>query len=438
MLEEIISDDFSVVQATNEKLFCKDVDYEAIRKQHGETMKEWSKLPDDEKAKHKNAGNYLKFRNVPDLKELGAAKHYSLLLRETNSRINSPIDMKLLQLDGFDLENSLLDLVESLENVDEIRSLYVFRKKLVGSSSNAGIAAAEAKRLQRCFAQGRELYLAGKNGSLMVKPLNFFYALTAYSYGIIVLNNPIRYNKGNLKGSHGMQYLPDKVYAQFGGDTPRGTFSDLFCSFPSHQIKSDKVDINLDLSNSVLAYEGLRNKAGLGLMLSMIPEMAEYYQLTTGRHSRCYPLEIVSANDHRQVRWEFLIGNGEQRPPRESVEKAFPGFACGERYGKTLVTVSASEAHKICACIYTDIKGQFWFIDNPFFPLVLPEVCLHFLINNVFSSIMRYRPDEWGDVLQNEVPSNISLITRHYFSSFQRKFFLVILRALSRYLPYVA
>src|SRR5699024_7697452 len=124
----------------------------------------------------------------------------------------------------LDFEEANLELAESLENVNELRELYKLRKASVGSSSNAGISSDEAGRIKNCFSQGRELFLAGRNGSLMVKPLNFFYALTAYTYGIIILNNALRYRKDMLPGSHGMAYLPATIQAQFGGDCARGTF----------------------------------------------------------------------------------------------------------------------------------------------------------------------------------------------------------------------
>jgi hypothetical protein len=60
------------------------------------------------------------------------------------------------------------------------------RKKKTGIPKDAEVNRDEALRLKNCFTQGRELYLAGKNGSPMGKRLNFFYALTAYAYGISV------------------------------------------------------------------------------------------------------------------------------------------------------------------------------------------------------------------------------------------------------------
>lgn len=327
-------------------------------------------------------------------------------------------------------------MAESLENIAEIRSLYKLRKATVGCSANAGISSDEAAKIKNCFSQGRELFLAGRNGSLMVKPLNFFYALTAYTYGIIILNNPLRYRKDMLPGSHGMSYLPAAIKAQFGGDSPRGTFSDLVGSFPTQLVNVSGASFNIDCSNSVIEFYNTKFDVSLGTLLSLIPEMSDYYKLTTGRDSRCFPLEVVSGNDPRSLTWEFQIGNGERRPTRDSILSAFEGFSISERFGKTIVTVPASQVSGIKALIYTDLRGKLWYIENPFFPIILPEVAVHFLITSMFSNIMRYRPDEWGSVLLNEVSSNVSLLTRHYFSSFQRKFMLLVLRSVSRYIPH--
>ncbi len=61
-----------------------------------------------------------------------------------------------------------------------------------------------------------------------MKPLVWFYSLTAYARAVIILNNPIRYNLDTLPGSHGLNYLPTEIKIQFGGATKQGTFSELF------------------------------------------------------------------------------------------------------------------------------------------------------------------------------------------------------------------
>lgn len=439
MLDEIAKDEMTAVAAENQPIFRTDVDFDSLEERRNAIATKWRELPPDQKEAYRNQRSYEEQEGAPNLKdpELIPARNVSLLRKEVKKRIDSNNILKLLPIDSLDFDDSVLELAETLENVPDLRKVYKLRKMATGSSENSGINSEEAARLKNCFSQGRELYLAGKQGSLMVKPLNFFYALTAYSYGAIVLNNPLRYRKDMIPGSHGMSYLPDVVQAQFGGDSARGTFSDLVTASPTQLVKTPSIEFNVDCTDSIIEFYKTRFSVSLGTLLSLVPEMTDYYKLTTGRDSRCHPIEIASANDPRNLTWEFHIGDGERRPSLESIENAFKGFDRVDRHGKIVVTVPASQAFSIRAAIYTDIRGNLWYIDNPFFPVILPEIAVHFLITSTYSNIMRYRPDEWGNVLLNDVSSSISLLTRHYFSSFQRKFFVVILRAVSRYVPYV-
>lgn len=438
MLEEIGEDRLDRVAAANQPMFRTDINYETILAQRSDALQRWRQLDERQRGEYRDQADFERRNSVPDLKDpaLILAKNASLLLKEVQKRGDRADPLSLLGIEPLDFEDSAIELSETLENISEIRDLYKLRKAATGTSANAGISADEAAKLKNCFTQGRELFLAGRNGSLMVKPLNFFYALTAYAYGIIILNNPLRYRKDMIPGSHGMSYLPASIQAQFGGDSPKGTFSDLVGAFPTHLIKTTHVSFNVDCSSSIMEYYNTRFSVSIGTLLSTIPEMADYYKLTTGRNSRCFPLEIVSASDPRSLTWEFQIGNGEIRPSSESLEQAFSDFPRNERHGKSIVTVPATRASSVRACLYTDLRGSLWFIQNPFHPVILPEVAAHFLITSMFSNIMRYRQDEWGSVLLNEVSSSISLLTRHYFSSLQRKFLLLVLRSVSRYIPY--
>lgn len=438
MLEEILHESLSKINATNQKMFGEEGEYQEILNKKQECLGQWKSMNIEDQAIFNSLDAYEKSKNIPDPRNDNfiPAKNTYLLRNEIQKRISREDPISLLAIEPLDFDDATLELAESLENIAEIQELYRIRKAATGVSKNSGIPTTEAAKLKNCFGQGRELYLAGRNGSLMVKPLNFFYALTAYTYGIIILNNPLRYRKDMLPGSHGMTYLPTTIQAQFGGDSPRGTFSDLVGAFPTQLVKKHGISFNLDCSESIKSLYEIRNIVSLGTLLSLVPEMSDYFKLTTGKESRCYPLEIVPSGNFRDVIWEFQIGNGEKRPPSESIVNAFFGFSVSERHGKTVISVPAFNSSNLKATIYTDIRGNLWFIDNPFFPIILPETAIHFLVTSIFSNIMRYRPDEWGNVLSNEVSSSISLLTRHYFSSFQRKFMLLILRSLSRYLPY--
>ncbi|MBO9135154.1 hypothetical protein J5289_21710 [Rhizobium sp. B230/85] len=223
-LQEIIEDKLSFVDAVNQPIFRTDIDYDQLVEERLAIARKWQALSPAEKKQFQSQRDYEQIEGAADLKspELAPAKNLSLIRKEVGKRIQSNNVLQLLPIDSLDFDDSLLELSESLENVADIRSIYKLRKLATGESENAGISAEEAARIKNCFSQGRELYIAGKQGSLMVKPLNFFYALTAYTYGAIVLNNPLRYRKDMLPGSHGMAYLPDVVQAQFGGDSPSG------------------------------------------------------------------------------------------------------------------------------------------------------------------------------------------------------------------------
>jgi hypothetical protein len=181
MLEELINDDFSFVLATNQPMFRTDVDFDLETKKRNDVVSEWASATAEIRASFKNQKEFELSKGLIVLKSSDyiPAKNDSLISREAAQRIGSVNDMRLLPIDGLDFDDSVLEMAESIENVADIRALYKLRKKTTGTSKNAGIDQQEASRLKNCFTQGRELYVAGKNGSLMVKPLNFFYALTA-------------------------------------------------------------------------------------------------------------------------------------------------------------------------------------------------------------------------------------------------------------------
>ena len=226
MLEEVLADKVDRTEAQNQPMFRTDIDYEKIEREHSEATKQWAALNTEDRKKYRDQADYIASLGAqnPRDPEFSPARNLALVRREVQARLSSHNTLRMLRLDALDFADSLLELAESQENSTDIREIYRVRKRATGTTKNSGISSDEAARIKNCFTQGRELYLAGRNGSLMVKPLNFFYSLTAYAYGIIILNNPLRFRKDMLPGSHGMGYLPDAIKAQFGGDVARGTF----------------------------------------------------------------------------------------------------------------------------------------------------------------------------------------------------------------------
>ncbi|NRP11482.1 hypothetical protein XMM379_003083 [Aliiroseovarius sp. xm-m-379] len=437
MLEGILQDFVKVTVCSNEPLFDTNFPFEENKEKHREVASQFGNLTPEERSST-SFGEFLSRNGVEDPKaaHLIPAKNYSLVQSEARKRVEDGVLLNAMPIDTMDFERSLVEIAESIENTRLIREMYRLRKRTCGQGAKDGISEDEAAKLRHCLIQGRELYSAGLSGSLLVKPLNFFYALTAYAYGVIVLNNPMRFHKGMLPGSHAMNYLPNDFHVQFGGDEPRGTFSDLFTAFPTQHIIGSDHEFIGDYTNSIVEFYEKKHTVSVGTLLSMMPEMAEFYRLSTGRPSRAHPLEISQTSSRKGVKWNFKIGNGERKPDSASIHQAFDSYPVSESYGRVNVEVSVEEVHTIKATIYTDLRGNLWFIENPFGSIQLPEICLHFLTLFCYSNIMRYRPDEWGALVNNEASSDVSLLTRHYFSVLEKKFYALVLRSLSPYYPY--
>lgn len=440
-IEAILAEKVVRTEAENRPPFESSFDYLNFIQKREDALVEW-----------KNIGKVGQNLYQSDLKKFYAeksllptedqsfanARNLYLLNKEISARVGSKSNLDLIYLDELSYPNPAIELLENAENIDHIRDLYKIRKRTTGSEKNSGITSDEARRIKNCLRQGRELYISSRGGALMVKPLTLFYSLTAYAYAVVILNNPIRFKLENLPGSHGMNYLPESIEAQFGGDMPQGTFSDLLSSFPTNAVRARDVDYSQSSLNSVRAFYKNRFTVSTGTLLSLIPEIRDYYKITTGRESRTHPLEINVITERRSTSWELQIGDGITRPPAGDIQQAFSGFKISERHGKTIVAIPTAEEHLAQASIYSDIRGRLWYVENPFFPVVLPELCVHFLLTSMFSNLMRYSPDHWGEVLLNQVNTNVSLIISKYLSSVELKLPVLLLRSFSKFHPIVS
>lgn len=439
-IEEILNDAVEMVPAQNRLPFNAEFNYKDFQERKENALREWKLLGPEGQAKQSGGlkGFYKGKEIIEESQELQGAKNFSLLSNEIEEKLGKKSDLDLIFLDELNYPMPAIELLENAENSDHIRELYKIRKKTTGKEKNSGISLDEARRIKNCMRQGRELYLSSRSGPMMVKPLTLFYSLTAYAYAVIILNNPIRFKLDNLPGSHGMNYQPEKIRAQFGGDMKHGTFSDLLVSFPTNSIRSRNVDYAQSSSDSIIAFFNTRTTVSIGTLMSMVPEIRDYYKITTGKESKTHPLEINIKNETRTSYWELQIGDGILKPSMSGVETAFPGFKLAERHGKIIVTIPAVDEYKAQATIYSDIRGRLWYIENPFFPIILPELCVHFLLTSMLSNLMRYSPDHWGEVLLNQVNTNVSLIISKYISSFEVKMPVLLLRSISKFHPIVS
>ncbi|TKC90012.1 YaaC family protein, partial [Polyangium fumosum] len=385
MLDELLLDESDCRKQPNSlQLFGYDIDYAKQEQLRREATQLWKDASSEEKAQHKgDIQHFFRHRGVLDrlTAAYGLAKNYYLTTSEVVERVKTGPGPDMLPLPDLYPEQALLELMENLENSRHVQELYRLRKRRTGSERNSGVANEEATKIKNCLRQGRELYLAGKVGSLMVKPLNFFYSITAYAYAIILVNNPIRFALETLPGSHGLDFIMDGLKIQFGGDIPHGTFSEMVFSFPTLDRREARLDFVQDNVATLREFHQFRCTTTWGTLLSMVPELRDYYRLVTKRPSRTHPLEISQERSVRGL-YRFHIGDGERQPNRADIERSFPETTISEKHGQALVDVPASNLHQIRACITTDARGKSWYIENPFFPITLPEACLHFRITS--------------------------------------------------------
>lgn len=223
------------------------------------------------------------------------------------------------------------------------------------------------------------------SGSYIVKPLNYFYSITAYAYAIILLSSPLRFKLSSIPNSHGIDHKLDYAKISFGGTVKQGTFSELFMSFPVEFFKScqsdnEYIDIYFDRSFSVKSF--LENKFDTSLfsLFSMIPEMRDIYSDKEQR-SLVYPLDIKYTYKNKNHGYKFIIGNGTETPNDSSLEKIFNNAEIINSDGKKKIFIKADNLSSVLITVYTDIYGKLWYIDNKFYPINMPEICIHFFGN---------------------------------------------------------
>lgn len=360
-----------------------------------------------------------------------------MLKTEAKKRQESPAPCHLLPLDATGYQAEAMALLANLENNEVIKEIYKRNNRSLGQSKNAGLTSEEAIKIKYCLRQGRDLFQAGRVGPVLVKPLNYFYSLTAYAYALIVTKNPLRNKVEQIPGSHGLDYINEGVFFRFGGDRKQGTFSDLHGSHTNTLIFVADTDFAINRALSITKYHENSAKLSVGTLYSMVPELRDYYQIVTGQNGRCHPLEISRTGDRNSLSWQWCIGDGVFKANRELIEKSFPDCFIVEKHGKYLISISQEQLNLIEPIIQVDSRNRLWYTENPIHPICLSTLDIHFLITCALSNIMRYSPDKWGSILLNEVDGNISLITQRYLTSLEAIFPLLLLRELSPYYPYI-
>lgn len=428
----------STIDSDNNLLLDFDSDYEQYQRLVVEANECWKNSPEI-REKYKNKQNFYMSDKFGSQYSSQASKNYFLTASEVEKRAIGYSPIRLLEVGLLDSKDMLLDIMESYENIEHIKDIYRAIKANASKEKKGGLNSEEAKKVQYCLRQGRELYLSGNQGSHIVKPLIYFYSITAFSYATILINNPFRYKLESISNSHGIYHKLATEYVSFGGDIKNGTFSELFYSFCTEHLLS-KIDINnifdvyLNKMESLKNFQSNRFTLSLYTIFTMIPEMQS---VLMAENNRIFPLSINYGIHAAVPFYKFRIGDGNQKISQESIEKSFR--ACEHRIegGQSIVTIPIDKIRDIQATIYTDIYGKMWYIDSPFPEIQLPEMCLHFMAIFALSNIMRYQPEIWGAILSNEYETQVSSLIRYYLTLFEQKLPFLIMRSTSNFYPVV-
>ena len=394
-----------------------------------EKGKEFIELPSFEKKNYKGKEDYISKNGGPTLSSL--EKNYKKFIEEISERLSSDSLPERLPIDMLTQRDSIQDLLASLENENYVKEIYKIKKLKVSS----GLNTSEAVVLMECIRQGRSLLQAGSNAEMLAKPLIDFYAASAYAYAIIVINSPLHKSIDSLKGSHGHSYNHSQGTIDFGGEIPSGTFLDLLCALPITQICNDNINLKYSLLPSIDLVQRNSVKLSLMALLSMVPELNSYYTQIDNEHCLVHKLSIDTDVVNSKVKYNFYIGDGVNKPEIDKLKQSFKSEDITENQGSYKITVSSDKVADIMPCIYQDISGNIWYIETPIDGLVLPELCLHFLIISALCNIMRYSPHEWSNILSNRISSQYSLLISKYIRLFELKFPMLVSEQITNFAP---
>lgn len=383
----------------------------------------------EQKSKYKGLEDYLE--KAVGLKLSAYNRCYLKLVCEINFRLASSAIPEVLPIDVVLYDQSTTDLLNSLETNEYIKEVY--RKKKANVKD--GLNTSKATVLLECMRQGRILLQAGQKAEILAKPLIDFYAASAYAYAIIVINSPLHKSIETLKGSHGHNYDHSDGTINFGGSIPTGTFLDLLFSIPVSQIHYNNLDIKYSLLPSLEFIQSHSISISLLSLLSMVPELQSYYTNVEPSSRVVHKISIDTGIINSKITYNFYIGDGVNKPNRVKLESCFKTNNITENQGSYKVTVDSDSLSHISPTIYQDIKGDLWYVESPVDGLVMPELCLHFLIISALCNIMRYSPHEWNTILTNNVSQPFSLLINRYIGLFELKFPMIATQYLTNYNP---
>ena len=391
----------------------------------------YASLDIEEKKKYKGIEDYIARNGGPSLSS--EERNYKKYIDEITEKQNCGKTYSILPVDLYSENNTIMDLLSSLETENYIKSTYKAKKlKVTGE-----LRTDTATKLTDAIRQGRSLLQSAQTANMLSKPLIDFYAASAYAYASIVINSPIHKSLDSLKGSHGHTYNHKDNTIEFGGKIPSGTFIDLLASIYMPQVVTDTISLQYSALPSLDYIQNHEISISLLALLSAVPELRDQVIQIPGVRKIVYPLIINNNIKTGEVVYAFEIGNGVEKPAEESLKRIFNVDKIVEANGKYIVEVPANKMLNAMPTIYQDCRGSFWYVDPLVEGLYLPEICLHYLIISALCNIMRYSPHEWNNILSNKISSEFSLLISKYLRLFELKYPMLVVQQLTNFSPVI-
>lgn len=391
----------------------------------------YQSLASEEKKLYNGTYDYIVKQGGPNLNTLN--QNYKKIIDEINQKRKCETHPSILSIDIYSKQDTVIDLLASLETEKYIKAVYQQKKLCVTKE----LITDTATKIKDSIHQGRCLLQSAANSNMLSKPLIDFYAASAYAYASIVINSPLHKSLDSLRGSHGHTYNHKNETIEFGGDIPSGTFIDLLVSNFYTQIITNTVCFKYFTLPSIEFIQNHKINISLIALLSCVPELQDQVIKIPSCKNIIHKLTITSEVVNMDVSYVFEIGDGREKPNDTILKKLFKVQSIQEINGKYRITVPAKNISDIMPTIYQDIHGNLWYIDPLIPDLYIPEICLHFIIISALCNIMRYSPHIWNNILSNNISSDFSLLISKYLRLFEVKYPMLITQQLTNFIPII-
>ena len=280
----------------------------------------------------------------------------------------------------------------------------------------------KAEEIAGYVRQAIEYFQAAMAATLATRPTLFYYSMVQFSCAIALSSHPTR-TQADLAEAHGLG-LPKEVKEREDIDLPdlrvcqegEGTWTDLLRAVDGDYYQAEgKPDCVIKVSRQ--GAQSLPRQGGTIPLAWVLHAFPSAYALVEYRYPGwlCRPIPLnsvrvnaVSAPD------QFVLQVGFQEMPARAVSRLldehFDGsHPAGERTGKIFTQRAAASPDGLPApWLLQDTPGGWFVYPDPW--KLVPRLASFFLLSFCFGFLARYRPRQWGRLVQGGESMAVQII----------------------------